>query len=172
MIRAVAIVLVGVSVLGACSKASDDNAAKQWQASAPPQDLVVPDGVSIAIDVDGAARPPITTATLVATKPDFADPEHRAWLVPTLVSDASPPGTMIEATSPTGVSVKLAHPMGDGLEPVLYLTRRGELIVAAVDPKQPFPAYHGQGGRLHRAGDQLPHVAPVAKLAITRPATH
>jgi hypothetical protein len=164
-------VLVLVLAVAACSKATDESAAKQWQAPPPPADLVVPDGVSIAVEVDGGAKPPITTATLKATKPDFADSEHRAWLMPTLVPDAAAPGTLIEASSPSGVSLKLAHPMGDGLEPVLYLTRRGELIVAALDPKQPFPRYHGQGGRLHRAGDQLPHVAPVARLAITRPTT-
>ena len=37
----------------------------------------------------------------------------------------------------------------------------------ALDPKDPFPKFHGQGGRLHRAGDSMPRVSPVAKLAIT-----
>jgi len=63
--------------------------------------------------------------------------------------------------------VKFGRPTAEGLEPVLFLTRRGEVIVSALDPKQPFPRYHGQGGRLHRAGDSLPRVAPVARLAIT-----
>ena len=44
-----------------------------------------------------------------------------------------------------------------------------EVIVSAIDPKDPFPRYHGQGGRLHRAGDSMPRVVPVAKLAITHP---
>src|SRR5580704_11421244 len=164
--------LVAMTVVLACSKPSDENAAKRWQEPPPPPEIVVPEGVSIAVDVDGSAASPITSAALTTAKPDFTDPEHRAWLVTTLVPAAAPPGTMIEATSPSGVSVKLAHPMGDGLEPVVYLTRRGEVIVAALDPKQPFPPYHGQGGRLHRAGDSLPHIAQVAKLVITRPSTH
>jgi hypothetical protein len=42
--------------------------------------------------------------------------------------------------------------------------------VSAVDPRDPFPEFHGRGNRLHRAGDQTPHIAPVAKLAISRPA--
>jgi hypothetical protein len=50
---------------------------------------------------------------------------------------------------------------------VLFLTRRGEVMVAAVDPKDPFPRYHGQGGRLRRGGDPMPRVAPVARLAVT-----
>jgi hypothetical protein len=163
--------LAAILAFGACSKPADEGAAKQWQAPAPPHELTVPSDVSITVVVDGAAGSPITTATLEATKPDFSDPEHRAWLVASLVPGASPSGSTIEASSANGVSVKFLHPTSDGLEPVLYLTRRGELIVAAVDPKEPFPRYHGQGGRLHRAGDAMPHVSQVAKLAITRPAT-
>jgi hypothetical protein len=109
---------------------------------------------------------------LLAAKPDFTDADHRAWLISTLVPAASAAGTTVEASSPTGVSLKLSHPMSDGFEPVMYLTRRSEIIVAALDPKQPFPAYHGQGGRLHRAGDARPHIGPVAKLVITRPVAH
>ena len=76
-------------------------------------------------------------------------------------------GTGEYAEGPTGVTVKFADPTPDGLEPVLFLTRRGDVVVAAVDPKDPFPKYHGQGGRLHRAGDTMPRISPVAKLAIT-----
>ena len=61
-------------------------------------------------------------------------------------------GSAVEAAGAEGVAVKFAQPTPEGLEPVLYLTRRGDIVVAAVDPKDPFPKYHGQGGRLHRAG--------------------
>jgi hypothetical protein len=64
--------------------------------------------------------------------------------------------------------VTFAEPTPEGLEPVLFLTRRGEVIVAALDPKDPFPKFHGQGGRLHRAGDSMPRVASVAKLEIRK----
>ena len=50
---------------------------------------------------------------------------------------------------------------------MLFLTRRGEVIVSTIDPKDPFPRFHGQGGRLHRAGDSYPQVRPVARLEIT-----
>jgi hypothetical protein len=165
-------ILVVASMVVACSKPSDESAAKRWQEPPPPPDIVVPEGVSIAVEVDGSAAPPITSAALNATKPDFADVEHRAWLVKSLVPAASGPGTTIEASSRNGISVKLTQPTDDGLEPAVYLTRRSEVIVAAIDPKQPFPPYHGQGGRLHRGGDAMPHVADVAKLAITHPVTH
>jgi len=117
--------------------------------------------------VDGAAQATITADTLRGAKPDFLDDDRKAWRVRTLVPAAGDPGT-VEASSPTGVSVKFSHPTPEGLEPVLFLTRRGEVIVAALDPKDPFPRYHGQGGRLHRSGDQLPRVAPASKLEITR----
>jgi len=52
---------------------------------------------------------------------------------------------------------------------VLFLTRRGEVIVSMIDPKDPFPRYHGQGGRLQRAGDSWPRVVRVQRLEITRP---
>ena len=159
--------LVVVLLLGACSRASDEGQAKQGSASPPSKDVPPPADLRIEITVDGAARGAITAETLRTAKPDFADAERTAWLVPTLVAEAAPAGSTVEAVSPNGVSVKFLRPSAEGLEPVLFLTRRGEVIVSALDPKQPFPRYHGQGGRLHRAGDSLPRVAPVARLAIT-----
>src|SRR5688572_30400047 len=157
-------VLIALLLCG-CSRASDEGGAKQWQEAPPPKEVTVPAGLSIAVEVNGADKPPITTERLKATKPDFSDDEHRAWKVPTLIGESAPAGSVIEAASPTGVSVKFAHPTADGLEPVLFLTRRGEVIVAALDPKEPFPKYHGQGSRLRRPGDTTPRVAPVTKLS-------
>ena len=154
----------------ACSRGSDESSSGKWQASPPPSKQEVPADLAISVEVDGAAKPAITRQTLDATKPDFVDVEHRIWLIPTLVPDTAP-GSVVEATSPSGVSIKLAHPTPDGFEPALFLSRRGEVKVAAIDPKDPFPKWHGQGGRVHRAGDSLPHVGPVAKLAISRAPT-
>lgn len=151
----------------ACSRASNEGEAKQWQEQPPPKDVSVPAGLSIGVTVNGGEHAPITSGMLEKTKPDFVDTERRAWRIQTLVSDAAP-GTTVEASSPTGVTVKFANPTPEGLEPVLFLTRRGEVIVAALDPKDPFPRYHGQGARLHRPGDTMPRVAPVTKVAITK----
>lgn len=163
MVRFVVVAAVAL----ACSKASNEAQTRQWPEPPPGKAVPIPAGLQIAVTVDGADKPAITASTLRGVAPDYADEERKAWKIPTLVGEAGPPG-VVEATSPAGVSVKFAHPTPDGLEPVLFLTRRGEIIVAAVDPKDPFPRYHGQGGRLHRAGDQLPRVAPVSKLHITR----
>ena len=159
--------IVLLTLAAACSRASNESQAKKWQEQPPPKDLAVPAGLSITVTVDGADHAPITSQTLEAIKPDFTDPEHRAWRLPTLIPEATP-GTTVEAASPSGVAVKFTGSTPDGLEPVLFLTRRGKVIVAAVDPKDPFPRYHGQGSRLKRPGDSMPRVAPVTKLAITK----
>lgn len=154
----------------ACSRASDEGEAKQWPKSPPPtKNLPPPADLAIQIKVNGADKGTINAASLTNAKPDFEDAERTAWLISTLIPDAVPAGTTVEAVSPAGVSVKFDRPSAAGIEPVLFLTRRGEVIVSAVDPKDPFPRYHGQGGRLHRAGDSWPRVAPVARLEITRP---
>jgi len=154
-------------VIAGCSRAADEGEAKQWATPPPGKDNPIPGSLHIVVTVDGGAQPAITSQSLSGVKPDFADDEHKAWLVPTLVPAARPAGTTVEAVSGTGVSVKFAHPTAEGLEPVLFLTRRGDVIVSALDPKEPFPRYHGQGGRLRRAGDPMPRVSPVARLEIT-----
>jgi hypothetical protein len=171
MVRWFAIV-VAVAALGACSRASDEGSAKKWQEAPPPKEVSVPAGLSISVQVDGADKPAITSDVLEKTKPDFVDPEHRAWRIPTLIREAAANGSVIEATSPSGFAVKFTHPSPEGFEPVLFLTRRGEVILAALDPKDPFPKYHGQGSRLRRPGDTMPRVAPVTRLAVvTTPPT-
>ncbi len=160
-------VLVLLVAGAACSRASDEAETKQWAAQPPPKDMPPPADLHITIKVNGVEKGAITVQTLKA-KPDFEDAERTMWLIPTLVPDAAGSGSMVEAVSTAGVSVKFERPSAAGLEPVLFLTRRGEVIVSAIDPKDPFPRYHGQGGRLHRAGDSLPRVGPVARLEITR----
>jgi hypothetical protein len=159
--------IAAVVVVAACSKASNEAQTRQWPEPPPGKEVSIPAKLEIAVTVDGAARPAITADVLRGVPADYSDAERKAWRIPSLVTEAGS-GGIVEATSPAGVSVKFSHPTPEGLEPVLFLTRRGEVIVAALDPKDPFPRYHGQGGRLRRAGDQMPRVAPVSKLDITR----
>jgi hypothetical protein len=156
-----------LATAGACSRASNESDKKQWQEQPPPKEVTVPAGLSIGVAVQGAEKPPITSELLEKTKPDFTDSEHRAWRIPTLIPDATP-GSSVEAASSTGVAVTFGEPTPDGREPVLFLTRRGEVIVAAVDPKDPFPRFHVQGARLKRPGDTMPRVTAVTKLSITK----
>ncbi len=160
--------LVLVAVLAsACSKPSEESSAKKWPAPPPSGEVQIPPELSIAVTVDGAKHAAITAATLKSTKPDFSDAERKAWLIPTLVPDAHDVHT-VEASSSAGISMKFRSPTADGVEPVLFLTRRGEVIVSALDPKDPFPGHHGQGGRLHRPGDSMPHLEKVTRLEITQ----
>jgi len=166
MIRSVLVVVATLAAAG-CSKPSNESEAKQWPTPLPAtKDVQIPADLSIEVVVDGTAQPAITAAMLRDTRPDFVDDERKAWRIPTLVGGAKLPGT-VEASSKAGISMKFRHPTPEGLEPVLFLTRRGEVIVAALDPKDPFPGHHGQGGRLHRPGDSMPHLEKVAKLEIT-----
>src|SRR5205807_2082276 len=137
--------------LAACARASDEGEAKQWPSQPPPHEVTVPPGLSIDVKVDGVAKPAITATTLRGAKPDFANDEHKAWRVRSIVPEAA--GNVVEAVAASGVSVKFAP---DELEPVLFLTRRGDVIVSAIDPKDPFPRWHDKGGRLRRAGDPMP----------------
>lgn len=163
----IAVALVTVLAAAGCSRAAEESEAKKWAKDPPPKgEMPPPANLDIKIKIDGAETGAITARTLEAAKPDFADAERTAWLISTLIPEAAPHGTTVEAVSPVGVSVKFERPSALGLEPVLFLTRRGEVIVSMIDPKQPFPRYHGQGGRLHRAGDSFPRVAPVARLEI------
>ena len=162
--------LIAVALLG-CSKASQESEAKRWQEAPPPKEITIPTGLAITVSVDGTDKPPLTSDVLTGTKPDFTDPEHRAWRVSTLVPEAVP-GTIVEAAAKPGVAVRFDSPTPDGLEPVLFLTRRGEVIVAALDPKDPFPKFHGQGSRLKRPGDTTPRVWPVTRLAVITKPTH
>src|SRR5690348_16569465 len=102
--------LLIVLCAAACSRGSDEAGTKKFQEQAPPSAFAVPPAIAIAVDVDGAAGSAITTDTLSQTKPDFVDAEHHAWLVASLVPAAAQAGTVVEATSPAGVSLKLAHP--------------------------------------------------------------
>lgn len=133
----------------------------------PPIDkpVDIPASLSIGVTMDHAAKPAITADALRAAKPDFEDAERKAWRISNLVNDHGS-DMIVEAATPAGLTLKFPRPIPT-LEPVLYLTRRGEIVVAAIDPNQPFPGYHGHGGRLHRAGDSIPRLSPVARLDIT-----
>jgi hypothetical protein len=54
----------------------------------------------------------------------------------------------------------------DEPQPVLFFTRRGEVVATQVRPEDPFPQFHGQGGRLRRPGDTTPRISPVVALRV------
>ena len=67
------------------------------------------------------------------------------------------------------LSLELKPRTAEGLVAVIMVSRRGDVIATMVDEKEPFPRFHGQGGRLGRPpGEPLPRVPKVQKLRIVR----
>jgi hypothetical protein len=161
----VASVAVGVVGVVGCSRASDELDSKRSPATPPPREVHISDTLHIEVVIDGVAEAPLTAPYVRGIKPDFADSERRGWLISTLIPKAAKAKVVI-AEGPSGVGLRLEALSGSGLAPALLLTRRGDVIVGAVDPSDPFPRYHGQGGRLKRIGDPMPRLSPVTRLQI------
>lgn len=165
--RLLALALAVAVGLGACSKASEESEARRSPVPPPPPDVTVPASLRIDVTVDGAAADAITAERLRALAPDFHDAERRAWRLARVVPAFDQPGATIEARGAEGVSIRVRRPDAAAQpEPVLFLTRRGDVIVAVVDPANPFPNYHGQGGQLRRGADPLPRLAKVVGLDV------
>ena len=158
------LVLVSLVVLlAACSKVDEEQAARRSPKLPPPPSTTLPSGVDTPVTLDGAKAEPVTTATLTRLAPDFVDADRRAWRLERLVPGMER-GASIAAVSSEQVAVTMAT--SGGLVPVLFVTRRGDIVATLVDPANPFPDYHGQGGRLRRPGDTTPRVSPVLRFEI------
>ena len=161
-----------VLTLAACSRASEESEAKRTPSPPPPQEVRLPADLHIAITVDGADAPAITADALAHAKPDFQDTVRRAWKLTTLLPAFARDGAVVEARGQGGVSLEIDRPgSASAPQPVLFLTRRGDVELTVVDPANPFPDYHGMGGRLRRPGDTTPRLTPVVAINVksTRP---
>lgn len=172
LFAALALVVSATCSMAACSKASEEADSKRAPETPPPPGPGrVPESWHVEVLLDGAEVPSLTAATLDRIKPDFADSERLGWRVETLLPGAAD-ATLVIADGATGLSVLYEVPSverGDAaspLRPALFLTRRGELIAASVDPANPFPRYHGKGGQLRRIGDSQPRLLGVKRLRI------
>lgn len=155
-----------IACAAACGKGDDGH---KRTPQPPPTGAGLPADLSIAVEINGKAAAPITADRLRALEPDFATEDHRAWKLVRVLGDELPAGAVIEAEGDGDVSIAMRPPPGDAdPQPVLVLTRRGEVGAAMVAPSEPFPDYHGHGGRLRRPGDPLPRVSPVLRLRVRR----
>lgn len=133
----------------------------------PPPKVSVPATLHIDVEThDG--RSVIDAASLAAVQPDFADEQRVAWRLDRLIPPAAQPEMELVVESKAGVSVSFRN--NDATRaPVLMLNRRGELLVQLVELANPFPGYHGAGGRLRRPpADMLPFVAEVTRIRVIR----
>lgn len=157
--------LVLMLALG-CSK-TESNEGKRMPQLAPPPGGGTPATVSIAVAVDGQPRPPITAATLAATAPDWSDAPRRAWRIARLVGIDANAQVTFAITGTRGVSIEMpAESTEHALVPALLLSQRGQIVAEFVDPSTPFPAFHGEGGRLGRPPDTTPRVSNVTKIEV------
>jgi hypothetical protein len=165
-VRLIPAVLV-MGLVAACSRAGEEEqGAKRAPIAPPPAVIEIPHGLNIPVEVDGAPAAAITRATLAGIEPDFADEERRAWRL-SRVLPAFTSGAVLEAVGREGVSITMQRPESDDEpQPVLFFTRRGDVVATQVRPEEPFPPFHGQGGRLRRPGDLTPRVSPVVKLRV------
>jgi len=166
-------VILVVSALG-CSKPGDDSQAKRTPIPEPAPNALVPNAWSIPLEVDNAEVRTLDSSILQKTPPDFEDQDRHAWRLDKILSDSEfPLGSLIEAIGDDGVGISMRRQQSPGAPvPVLVLTRRGEIVAAAVKGSDPFPDYHGQGGRLRRPGDPFPRLlSPLARLRVSSKGT-
>lgn len=157
---------LALALVAGCGRAEDSSGAKRSPRPPAPPRVEVPADLRIVVTIDGAAAQAVDASLLGQLAPDFVDTDRRAWRLRRLVPSLGGPEAAVEAVGRQGISMRFAGSAADGLEPVLFLTRRGEVMVAMVDPAKPFPDFHGQGGRLGRPGDPLPHLGGVSELRV------
>ncbi len=168
MKRSSSLALALLLVTSGCTKASESQEAKRSPKPPPPPVAEAGPSVSIEVEIDGAAAPPIDGARLAAVKPDYEEDDRRAWRIGTLLGPAADrPGVAVAVTGEKGITL-VAHPPRSLVDPVpvLFVSRRGEAHFVLVTPGEPFPGYHGRGGRLARPGDPLPRINGVTKIRV------
>jgi hypothetical protein len=159
----VAVALGAMAVPAACGK---DEPAPAAQKPAP-----IDRSLHIEIEVEGRPEKPVDAARLESTPPDFADGPHKAWKLRTFLGEAfDAPDTAVEVTG-DGMRVTFDRPgkAVDGRVPVLLTNLRGQVVLALVDEKDPFPSFHGRGGNRGRPPEEAAiRIRRVEKISVVR----
>lgn len=161
------IALLGLLAAG-CQRPSDEPDTKRMPKPAPAPEPEIPSALHITVTIDGTDGEPLTGERLRSITPDFADGERRAWdLVKLIGQPATRPGSRLGFAAERGPEVLMdpSRAPEDPI-PVLLVSRRGDVVATMLDPKAPFPEYHGRGGRLGRRGDPIPRVEGVKHIRI------
>ena len=157
--------------LAGCQRAGDEARAKRMPRPPPLPEISVPDGLHIAVMIDGAPAAAIDAPRLRSTPSDFSDAERRAWKLPTLLGRGTgAAGTQFAVSGTPTAALLLTQPAtATESQPGLMLNRRGDLVATMITPAAPFPSFHGEGGRLGRPGDTTPHIPGVVRIVVTSP---
>lgn len=103
-------------------------------------------------------------------QPTFSEGDQHAWSLASLFGAAAKrDGTRLEAYDAEGTKTDIERPFrpGSGLVWVLRANKKGDAQLTLVDPKTPFPSFHGRGGNRGRAGDPAERrVRNVARLRL------
>lgn len=156
-----------LSIAAACQNGSDLADAKRTPKPPPPESARALE-VTIAVEVDGAAAPPLDAGRLDAVAPDYVEDDKRGWNLASLLGEtARRDGVVFAVAGADGPEVLLRSARSaDEPQPALLASRRGEVVATMVSPQDPFPGYHGRGGRLGRSGTVVPRVVGVRKIRV------
>ncbi len=151
----------------ACAKAGQESDVKRTPNAPPSPTSGISKELTIPLEIDGVKATAITAGVLGGVKPDYSDKTRRAWRLETIVAAFRRTNAVAEVVSANGTAILMRPPKQptDPL-PVLSLTRRGDIVAALVSPRDPFPQYHGRGGRLQRPGDPRPRATSIELLRI------
>src|SRR5512139_2020940 len=165
-----ALVVIVMALAAGCGKSEPVNEGKRLPAP-PPTKREIPASLEIAVTVFGEQRPPITAETLQKAPPDWTSKEeHKAWRIAKLVGVEETVETSFAITgTASNITVELpAKSAANALVPALSLNQRGAAVVEFVDPADPFPRFHGEGGRLGRSPESEPRVSGVTRIDVRK----
>ena len=131
----------------------------------------MPAGLAIAVAIDGADQPPITSDVAGGHKPDFVDAEHRAWRISDARAARRSPGSTVEASASNRRvgQVRAADAGGPRAGAVSDPARRGDRRRARSEGSVPALPRPGRS-RCTDPATRCRASRPVTKLAITHAA--
>lgn len=111
----------------------------------------IPRDLKIFVEIDGRPLPAIDASAL-AVAPDLEDEHRVAWRLQRLIPQLEQATQLVvEQRDHQRIVLPLDQPGQPVSEIALLLNRKGEIVLASLDPQNPFPAFHGRGGNRGRA---------------------
>lgn len=164
--------LAGMFIISGC-RSEKLNEARQMPRLGPQPTVQLPAMLTVYVELDGVPLDPITHDGLAVIAPFYEKDGRRIWRLSQLVAATGDwSGRTVEAIDDKGVSIAIPFGIRPGdPEPMFVLNRRGDVLIALVDPADPSPDYHREGRRVERPGDPHPRMIGVRKIRISRPSS-